>query len=425
MNVYLVGGAVRDRLMGLKPKDNDYVVVGATVEQMLELGFVLVGKDFPVFINPSTGDEYALARTERKISPGYTGFETVTEGVTLIDDLKRRDLTINAIAMCVKTNEIIDPFNGVADIEAKLLRPVSEAFKEDPVRVLRVGRFLSKYPDFRDAEGLVEASEEAAKELKHCHPARIGAELLKAMATNMPSRFLDWCMQFKIFPILNEMSSTPQNAKHHPEIWTDIHTLLTVDMAAKLTECSPLVTFAALCHDFGKPECYRLHGNLHGHDEMGVKPILEFCKTYHIPNVYRDLAVKVAKLHIKIHSCLGNANNAMMTPKKIVALLTDMGLYRNPADVSLVLAACEADYRGRGADPEQRREFETKRYPQADFLKLMAHRLLQLNTKHITTKAVASGMGGKSIGGLIQEAKINAVKLAIEEWKAAESHIAY
>ncbi|QCQ64653.1 tRNA nucleotidyltransferase [Rheinheimera phage vB_RspM_Barba31A] len=417
MKIYLVGGAVRDMLMGLEPKDRDYVVVGSSPEEMVSLGYKQVGLDFPVFLHPITGEEYALARTERKVGVGYNGFETAWKDVTLEEDLLRRDLTINAIAYDLENNVYIDPYNGIADIQAKLLRPVSEAFKEDPIRVLRAGRFLARYPDFRPSHKLIQYSWDVVDEIKHCSAERLWLEIEKAISEIKPSSFFKWVSDFYIFPILSQMKSTPQPEEHHPEIWTDVHTYMVMDYAAK-TFNNPVVTFAAFCHDFGKPIMHQKYGKLHGHEEAGVELIHEFCDTWKVPNNYRDLAVISSKYHTKVHSCLGRGGNGALKANTMMKMLEDTRAIQQPERFEMFLNVCISDARGRGYTPEQIKEYESKPYPQADFIRECLQAVLSLDTKQITLPALQSGKQGAIIGELVRSTRIAEIKKIQNKWRS-------
>jgi tRNA nucleotidyltransferase (CCA-adding enzyme) len=417
VKIYLVGGAVRDMLMGLEPKDRDYVVVGSSPEEMVSLGYKQVGLDFPVFLHPITGEEYALARTERKVGVGYNGFETAWKDVTLEEDLLRRDLTINAIAYDLENNVYIDPYNGIADIQAKLLRPVSEAFKEDPIRVLRAGRFLARYPDFRPSHKLIQYSWDVVDEIKHCSAERLWLEIEKAISEIKPSSFFKWVSDFYIFPILSQMKSTPQPEEHHPEIWTDVHTYMVMDYAAK-TFNNPVVTFAAFCHDFGKPIMHQKYGKLHGHEEAGVELIHEFCDTWKVPNNYRDLAVISSKYHTKVHSCLGRGGNGALKANTMMKMLEDTRAIQQPERFEMFLNVCISDARGRGYTPEQIKEYESKPYPQADFIRECLQAVLSLDTKQITLPALQSGKQGAIIGELVRSTRIAEIKKIQNKWRS-------
>lgn len=352
MKIYLVGGAVRDALLGLPVKDRDWVVVGSTPQEMLDAGYQQVGRDFPVFLHPQTHEEYALARTERKSGSGYTGFTCyAAPDVTLEDDLKRRDLTINALAQD-DNGEIIDPYNGLGDLQNRLLRHVSPAFGEDPLRVLRVARFAARYAHlgFRIADETLALMREMthAGELEHLTPERVWKETESALTTRNPQVFfqvLRDCGALRVlFPEIDALFGVPAPAKWHPEIDTGIHTLMTLSMAAML---SPQVDvrFATLCHDLGKgltpPELWPRH---HGHGPAGVKLVEQLCQRLRVPNEIRDLARLVAEFHDLIHTF------PMLNPKTIVKLFDSIDAWRKPQRVEQLALTSEADVRGRTAE---------------------------------------------------------------------------
>lgn len=305
MKVYLVGGAVRDELMGLTPSDLDYLVVGSTPEEMLSLGYKQVGADFPVFLHPETGDEYALARTEVKDGNGYQGFKCAFgTDVTLEEDLARRDLTINAMAKDLDTGEIIDPFNGRADLASMLLRPTTSAFQEDPVRVLRAARFLAKYPLFNKSVELIimETSMHCKGMLSHLVPERVWAETVKALKCTKPSRYFEALSDYNIFPEINNMKGVCENNKWHSERDVFTHIMMGIDYAAS-NFMSEVVIFGVLCHDLGKPAAYEKSGGLKStrHESLGV-PISEaLCDRLRAPAEYKYMATKAAELHTHIH----------------------------------------------------------------------------------------------------------------------------
>ena len=348
MKTYLVGGAVRDILLGRPVKDQDWVVVGATVEHMLSLGFLPVGQDFPVFLHPQTREEHALARTERKSAPGYKGFTVHAHpSVTLEEDLGRRDLTINAIA-ADDSDHLVDPYGGQADIEAKVLRHVrSESFVEDPVRVLRLARFAARYADFSVAPETLALCEDmvASGELDHLVPERVWQELAKGLMEQAPSRMVEVlraCGALRVLlPELDRLWGVPQPAAHHPEVDTGVHVMMALDLAAK--ESCPLeVRFAVLVHDLGKgltaPEILPAH---HGHEEAGVPLVDAVCERLRVPRACRDLAVLVTREHTQVHRC------HTLRPGTVVSLLERLDAFRRPARFEQVLLACELDARGR------------------------------------------------------------------------------
>ncbi|HIE83027.1 MAG TPA: multifunctional CCA addition/repair protein, partial [Dehalococcoidia bacterium] len=306
MRVYKVGGAVRDKLLGLPVKDQDWVVVGSTPEELSELGYKPVGKDFPVFLHPDSKEEYALARTERKTAPGYKGFafNTSTE-VTLEEDLIRRDLTINALAEDDQSN-IVDCFNGQEDLKAGILRHISPAFIEDPLRVLRVARFAARFNfQVADETGKLMQTISDSGELDTLVAERVWTELERALNEKHPVRFFDVLRDCgaleKVFPEIDRLFGVPQPELHHPEIDSGIHTMMVLEQSCKLTE-DPLIRFAVLAHDLGKGTTPKAQWPSHrGHEERSVKLIHILCDRYRIPGRYRELAVIVARHHLDCH----------------------------------------------------------------------------------------------------------------------------
>jgi len=347
MQTYIVGGAVRDELLGFAVKDKDYVVVGSTPEAMLAAGFKPVGKDFPVFLHPSTRDEYALARTERKTAKGYKGFTIhASPEVTLEQDLARRDLTINAIARA-DDGQLHDPFNGVADIQSKTLRHVSDAFAEDPVRILRVARFSARLVDFNVApetmmlmRQMVEAGEVDALVAE-----RVWQELAKGMMEEKPSRMFEvlracGALQ-KILPELDRLWGVPQPEQHHPEIDTGVHVMMVVDYAASQDFSLP-IRFAALMHDIGKGTTPRELLPKHiGHEQRSANLLKEVCKRLRVPNDCKELGVMTARFHGKLHQA------SQMRPDTLLEFLVELDAIRQPQRFMDFLKACEADSRGR------------------------------------------------------------------------------
>ncbi len=347
MQTYVVGGAVRDELLGFAVKDKDFVVVGSTPEAMLAAGFKPVGKDFPVFLHPKTHDEYALARTERKTAKGYKGFVVhASSEVTLEEDLARRDLTINAIAKD-DAGKLIDPFNGLADIQAKILRHVSDAFAEDPVRILRAARFAARFTDFNVAPATMILMRQMveAGEVDALVSERVWQELAKGLMEEKPSRMFDVLRECgalqRILPELNRLWGVPQPANHHPEVDTGLHTMLVVDYAAS-QNFSLAIRFSALMHDLGKgttpAEILPQHI---GHEERSFNLVREVCKRIKVPNDCKELAQIVAKFHGKLYQSL------QMKPSTLLSFLIELDAIRQPARFKDFLKACEADSRGR------------------------------------------------------------------------------
>ncbi len=401
MKVYLVGGAVRDELLGRQVGERDWVVVGATPQQMLDLGYRQVGRDFPVFLHPETREEHALARTERKTGPGYRGFELhYSPDVTLEDDLKRRDLTINAIARDAD-GALIDPHGGRADLEARKLRHVSDAFNEDPVRILRVARFLARFEPL----GFTIAPETAARmramvaagEADALVPERIWQETERALGEPAPAawlRALRACGALaRTFPELDALYGVPQPEKWHPEIDTGLHMELVMQAAASLTP-EPRIRFAALMHDLGKGRTPRSQWPRHiGHEESGAKMVEAVAARLRVPTDFRDLAVLAARWH-------GLAHRAEeLRPRTVLELLESCDAFRRPERFQELLIACEADYRGRGG-------FRDRPYPQAALLRKAQEQAMAVTL----TDADREGLTGDKIGELLRRRRLAALK---------------
>jgi tRNA nucleotidyltransferase (CCA-adding enzyme) len=362
MQIYCVGGAVRDELLGRSVQDHDWVVVGATPEQMTQLGYRPVGKDFPVFLHPQTHEEYALARTERKTAKGYKGFQVyASPDVTLEQDLERRDLTINAIARDLD-GRLIDPHRGVADIQDKVLRHVGPAFIEDPVRILRLARFAARFPDFTVAGETMALMGEMVEsgEVDALVPERVWQELAKGLMESKPSRMFEVLRACgalrKILPEVDRLFGVPQSPQHHPEVDTGVHVMLVLDYSAAQGFELP-VRFAALTHDLGKGTTPKDMLPRHiGHEERGVGLVKELCKRLRVPNDCRDLGVVTAHYHGKAYRALE------MRPDTVVQLLHDTDALRQPERFAAFLQACVCDLRGRPG-------YETFAFPEADYLK--------------------------------------------------------
>ncbi|UWE15962.1 multifunctional CCA addition/repair protein [Herbaspirillum huttiense] len=361
MKTYTVGGAVRDGLLGLPVKDRDHVVVGATPQQLLELGFRPVGKDFPVFLHPDTHEEYALARTERKTAPGYKGFAFhAAPDVTLEDDLARRDLTINAIAQD-EDGTLVDPYHGRADLEARVFRHVSEAFVEDPVRILRVARFAARFADFTVAPETNALMQRMVQEgeVDALVPERVWQELARGLMEHKPSRMFEvlracGALQ-RILPELDALWGVPQPEKWHPEIDTGVHVMLVVDWAAAQNFSLP-IRFAALLHDLGKgttpPEIWPRH---HGHEARSELLAEDVCTRLKVPGECRDLALMTAREH-------GNVGRSFeMRPDTLVKFFARCDAFRKPQRFVDMLRASECDHRGRTG-------LELQPFPQAAYL---------------------------------------------------------
>lgn len=355
MEIYLVGGAVRDALLGLPAGDRDYVVVGQTPEAMLAAGFRAVGRDFPVFLHPRTGEEYALARTERKSGRGYRGFVVDADpSVTLEDDLQRRDFTINAIAQALDADgapgAIVDPCGGVRDLEARVLRHVGPAFVEDPLRVLRAARFMARFaplgftvaPETRELMREITASGELAELV----PERVWQELRRALASAAPSAFLrtlrDCGALAAVLPEIDALYGVPQRAEYHPEVDTGVHVELVCDMAARLAPGDDLIGFAALTHDLGKaltPEDV-LPKHV-GHERAGVAPLRALCARLRVPVEHRELAIAACREHLNVHRF------DELRAKSVVELIQRCDGFRRPERIAQIALVCEADKRGR------------------------------------------------------------------------------
>lgn len=363
MDIYLVGGAVRDQLLDYPVREHDWVVVGARPEDLLDQGYRQVGKDFPVFIHPDSGDEYALARTERKTGPGYTGFSCHSDpSVTLEEDLLRRDLTINAIAQDSE-GELVDPYGGQADLKARLLRHVSDAFIEDPLRVLRTARFAARYAhlEFSVADETMALMIDivASGELQFLPPERIWTEMHKALGEQSPVVFfkvLQQCGALQaLLPEVERLFGVPQTAVHHPEIDTGVHVMMALEQAALLTDRTD-VRFAVLLHDLGKGITPTKEWPRHiAHEHRGLKLVKEVCKRLRPPNDFRDLALHVCQYHTHSHRA------AELKPATILKTLEALDAFRRPERFAGFLLACEADARGR-------KGFEDREYAQATLL---------------------------------------------------------
>ncbi|MFP1984681.1 multifunctional CCA addition/repair protein [Lonsdalea quercina] len=364
MKIYLVGGAVRDGLLHQPVTERDWVVVGATPETLLTLGYQQVGKDFPVFLHPTSREEYALARTERKSGQGYTGFIcNASPDVTLEEDLLRRDLTINAIAQD-EDGSLIDPYGGQRDIESKQLRHVSDAFGEDPLRVLRVARFAARYAHlgFKIAPETLALMRQMVDsgELDSLTPERVWKETEKALGSNSPQvyfeRLRDCGALQVLFPEIDNLFGVPAPAQWHPEIDTGVHVMMTLAIAAQLSPEID-VRFASLCHDVGKgltpPSLWPRH---HGHGPAGIKLIEALCQRLRIPNQIRDLAKLVAEYHDLLHTA------PILQPKTLMKLFDSIDVWRKPHRLDQLILTSEADARGRTG-------FENKPYPQGDYLR--------------------------------------------------------
>ena len=401
MKIYLVGGAVRDRLLGLKPGDRDFVVVGATPEQMDAQGYRPVGRDFPVFLHPETHEEYALARCERKAGRGYRGFTVVSSpDISLEEDLARRDFTINAIAQA-SDGQLIDPFNGRADIKARVLRHVTEAFTEDPVRILRAARFMARWASlgFSIAPQTMDLMRHMVSvgEVDHLVSERVFQELSRALQESTPSGFLRTLRACgalaRILPEVDALYGVPQHAGHHPEVDTGIHTELVVDAAAQLAPGDALISFCALTHDLGKA-CTPAHElpAHHGHEHLGLAPLEALCDRLKVPTEFSSLATICCREHLKVHRI------TELRPATVHDLIAGCDGFRKPERIAQLGLVCEADKRGR-------RERGDLPYPPRE----------RLNALHAAAKAVKprdldfSGLSGEQIRERIRQARITAI----------------
>lgn len=401
MKIYLVGGYVRDQLLGLKTKDRDWVVVGATAEELLKQDYRQVGKDFPVFLHPESNEEYALARTERKTAAGYSGFSFhAAADVTLEEDLTRRDLTINAIAQS-DDGSLIDPFNGQADIKAKILRHVSPAFVEDPVRILRLARFAARFADLgftiADETQKLMISMVNNGEVDALVPERVWQETMRALSEKTPARYFEVLRDCgalkKLFPEIDCLWGVPQPEKHHPEIDTGVHTMMVLTQAAKLSD-DPKVRFAALVHDLGKGTTSKNEWPKHiDHESRGAPLVEALCKRYRIPNDYRELAVIVTKYHLHYHRA------AELRDATFLKTLDAIDAFRRPERFELFLLACEADSRGRTG-------YEDKHFDQPDIYRKVFSAAKSIDTKGL----VARGLKGKEIKDELAKLRIIAIK---------------
>jgi len=401
MRTFLVGGAVRDRLLGRNVVDRDYVVVGATPDEMSRLGFRPIGRDFPVFLHPQTREEYALARTERKSGRGYHGFVFSTDpSVTLEEDLERRDLTINAMAEDGEGG-LVDPFGGARDIEARVLRHVSPAFAEDPVRVLRVARFAARYAPlgFRIADETLALMRRMVDdgEVEHLVAERVWAETRKALAEPAPSAFLKSlraCGALRVlFPEVDALYGVPQRAEFHPEIDTGTHVELVLDMAARLAPGEDLVGFCALTHDLGKAltPADRLPRHI-GHEHAGVAPLRALASRLRVPAEHAALAEHVCRFHLDIHRAFE------LRAETLLSILERIDAFRRAERIAPFLLACEADKRGRLG-------LEDAPYPQAEYVRA-AHAAAAAIDAHAF---VEQGLTGSAIGDAMRKARREAI----------------
>ena len=400
MKTYLVGGAVRNQLLGLPVKERDWVVIGSTAEEMQARGFLPVGRDFPVFLHPKTKEEYALARTERKTGPGYRGFVFhAGPAVTLEQDLTRRDLTINAMAMD-EAGQLIDPTGGQRDLEARVLRHISPAFAEDPVRILRTARFAAQLQPagFRVVEKTTTLMKKMVEngEVSHLAAERVWLELGKALAAPAPAEFLRVLRSCgalaAILPEVEQLFGVPQVEKYHPEIDTGVHILMVLEQAARLSE-DPVVRFAALTHDLGKGVTPKSEWpKHHGHEERGVRLVQALCRRLKVPNAYQLAAIAVCRYHTHCHRALS------LRAETVMRMLEGLDALRRPSRLQDFLLACKADARGRTGHEEDI-------YAQAEYIESCAQAALQVSAKSLQDTSLA----GKRLGAAIRRARVQAI----------------
>lgn len=414
MQIYLVGGAVRDSLLNLKVYDRDWLVVGATAEQMLAQGYQQVGKDFPVFLHPDSKEEYALARTERKAGVGYHGFDVFADpSVSIEEDLLRRDLTINAMAQSAD-GTIVDPYNGQKDLQDRLLRHVSPAFSEDPLRVLRVARFGAKLAPFgfqlaTETQALMEQMS-VSGELDDLTPERVWQEVVKALQTDKPSVFFEVLKSVKaldrLFPELSALIGVEQPVKYHPEGDAWIHTMMVLDAAAQLSGEID-IRFAALVHDLGKGltpvELWPKH---HGHEAAGVPLVQKLATRYRLPKKTQQFAEKVTEFHGLIHKALDSDGQPELKAKTYLKVLKSCGAFKQPQRFAELLTACQADAKGRLG-------FEQSAYPQKTFWLALLKACNEVDMAEI----MASGVQGAQVGEAIHKAQIDLIKQFLNSYQ--------
>ena len=401
MRVYLVGGAVRDRLLGLEAGDRDHVVVGQTPDAMLAAGYKPVGRDFPVFLHPLTNEEYALARTERKSGRGYRGFVVDSDpSVTLEEDLGRRDFTINAIAQD-EDGKLVDPFGGARDIEARVLRHVGQAFVEDPLRVLRAARFMARFAALGftvapDTMALMRQMS-ASGELDALVPERVWQELSRALGSKQPSAFIrtlhDCGALDAVLPEVEALYGVPQRAEYHPEVDTGIHVELVCDMAAQLAPGDAVVGFAALTHDLGKaltPEDQLPRHVMH--EQRGLAPLRALCERMKVPTAHRQLALMACREHLNVHRL------HELRDTTVHDLLARCDAFRKPDRIAQLAIVCEADKRGRAG-------LQDEPYPQRGELLRLHAAALAVNARDIAS----DGLTGLQIGEALRKARIAAI----------------
>ena len=406
MQIYMVGGAVRDKLLGRPVNDHDWVVVGATPEQMLALGYLPVGRDFPVFLHPDTREEYALARTERKSGRGYRGFVVQSSpDVTLEEDLARRDLTINAIAVGADPSSAtghFDPYGGERDLQDRVLRHVTDSFREDPVRILRVARFAARFTDFTVAPETMQLMREmvAHGEADHLVAERVWQELARGLMEERPSRMFDVlreCGALKVvLPEVDRLWGVPQRPEYHPEVDTGVHLMMVLDMAARLAT-TLTVRFACLVHDLGKGTTPADMLPRHiGHEQRSAKLLKGLCERLRVPTECRETADVVAREHGNIH------RSGELGAAALVRLIERCDGIRKPARFDEILLACECDARGRLG-------FDEVPYPQRQRLSEALAAVQSVATSVIAARAAESGVTGQKVGEMIHAARVRAV----------------
>jgi tRNA nucleotidyltransferase (CCA-adding enzyme) len=411
VEIYLVGGAVRDKLLGRTSTEQDWVVVGSSPDEMLGLGFKAVGKEFPVFLHPTTHEEYALARTEKKVGPGYGGFQFYTSPtVTLEADLLRRDLTINAMAMRAD-GSLIDPYHGREDLQAKILRHVSKAFVEDPVRILRVARFYARFASlgFQIAPETIQLMRKMVQhgEVDALVPERIWQETEKALGEEACEKFFEAlraCGALKpLFPELDRLFGVPNALEWHPEIDSGIHTLLVLQQAIRLSP-KPTVRFAALLHDLGKGTTDLAEWPNHpGHEERGIDLTKTLCQRLRVPKQYRELAILATGLHGLVHKALA------LSAKEILQLIEKADALRRPERFKDFLLTCHADACGRPG-------YENDPYPQADFLTKIVEQLKTM----IVDPELMQRLAGSELANALREQRLEIIKACLVRGQKTE-----
>jgi len=410
MEIYLVGGAVRDELLELPVQERDWVVVGATPDELLKRGYRQVGADFPVFLHPETHEEYALARTERKTAPGYHGFTVHSDpSVTLEEDLRRRDLTINAMARD-EQHRLIDPYGGQKDLERRLLRHVSPAFGEDPVRILRVARFAARYArlGFTVAPETVSlmATMVTDGEVETLVAERVWSELVRALGESTPTRFFEVLRECgalaRILPEVDGLFGVPQPAEHHPEVDCGVHTLMVLEQSARLSD-SAEVRFAALTYDLGKADT---PGDLlpshHGHERRSIQRLHPLCDRLKAPKSFRELAEMGARFHSHCHRLLE------LRAATILDTLEKLDAFRRPERFQQFLLVCEADSRGR-------KGLEQRDYPQRQWFQEAREAAAQVDPKLF----VANGLTGSAIAQALRKERLKAIRAIRDQWSAS------